>query len=56
MVTLKERTIKSLEWLITDAKWRYDEVKDAMDDGSTGGYSDELLEAIDVLEELKGRE
>ena len=51
---LKARAIKSLEWLVEDAKWRYDTDKYNMIDGSGGGYSEQLCEAIDVLKELKG--
>lgn len=50
----KQRIIKTLEWLVEDAKWRFNQCKDAMDDGSTGGYSDELTEATNLLKELKG--
>ena len=50
----KQRIIDTLEWLVKDARWRFDQCKDAMDDGSTGGYSDELTEAINLLKELKG--
>jgi hypothetical protein len=53
---LLRRAIESMEWMVEDMKWRFNEAKDAMGDGSTGGYSDELLQAIEVLEELKGRE
>lgn len=51
----KQRIIDTFEWLVEDAKWRFDECKDALDDGSTGGYSPELTEAIDLLKELKRR-
>ncbi len=50
---LKQRAIDSLEWLVADAKWRADDTKRNFEEGSQGGYSPELTEAIDVLEELK---
>lgn len=52
-MTLKQRTIESLKWLTEDAKWRFNQCKDTMDDGGVGGYSDELTEAIAVLKELE---
>ncbi len=50
----KERVIKSLTWLIEDAKYRYDDCKNNVDNGLGGGYSEELEEAIAVLKKLKG--
>ncbi len=50
---LKQRVIKSLGRLVADAKWRFDTDKNNLDEGSQGGYSDELTEAIAVLGELK---
>ena len=51
---LKQRVIKSLHWMVTQFKWQYDNENAALDDvGSQGGYSPELTEAIDLLEELK---
>ena len=50
---LKQRTINTLEWMITDMKWRYDENRGNLDEGSEGGYSDTINEATDVLRELK---
>jgi len=43
----KERIIKSLEWMVTYFKWQHENT------GIGGGYSPELREAIDLLEELK---
>lgn len=52
--SIKRRTIKSLEWMTTQFKWQHDnEVAAMSDEGSQGGYSPELQEAIDLLEELK---
>jgi len=50
---LRQRTIKTLEWMIADMKWRFDESRGSLDEGSSGGYSPELTEAINILEELK---
>ena len=47
------RVIKSMQWMIDDMKWRYDNNKGNLDEGSCGGYSPELTEAINTLEELK---
>lgn len=48
-----ERTIKSLEWLISDAKQRFDDCRGNLEEGSQGGYSEELNEAIYLLGCLK---
>ncbi len=50
---LKLRIIKTLDCFVKDAKWRFDTDKNNLDEGSQGGYSPELQEAIDLLEELK---
>lgn len=44
---VRERLIKTLEWMITDMKWRHDIT------GIEGNYSPELKEAMNLLEELK---
>ena len=51
---LKQRIIVSLTWLITDAKYRFDDCKNNVDNGLGGGYSPELTEAIAVLARIKG--
>ncbi|KKN39462.1 hypothetical protein LCGC14_0743330 [marine sediment metagenome] len=50
---LKARIIKTFEPIIEQAMWREDEVRNGMDSGSTGGYSHELTNAINLLEEIK---
>lgn len=50
---LQRRIIVSLRWLITDAQYRFDECRRNQEEGSQGGYSDELKEAIAVLNELE---
>ena len=48
--------VTSLDWLVTDAKWRADDIKRNVEEGSEGGYSPELTKAIGVLEELKEKQ
>ena len=45
---LKTRIINTLDWMTRDTKHRHDET------GIEGNYSPELLEAIEVLELLRG--
>jgi hypothetical protein len=52
-VPLKARAITSLSWLVAEAKHRFDDCKGNLDNGSGGGYSPELTEAIGLLEGLK---
>ena len=52
---LKQRVIKSLDWMTTQLAWQFDNEKRALgDEGSQGGYSTDLQEAKDLLKELKG--
>ena len=51
---VRQRIIETLDWLVKDATWRADETKLNFEEGSQGGYSPELQEAIDLLDELKG--
>ena len=48
-----QRIIKALEWMTADMKWRHNETKRNFEDGSEGGYSPELTEAISLLEEIR---
>ena len=50
---LKARVIKTLEWMTADMKWRADDTMRNTEEGSQGGYSPELQEGIDLLQELK---
>jgi len=50
---LERRITTSLRWLITDARYRFDECRRNEEAGSQGGYSDELTEAIAVLNQLE---
>ena len=47
------RVIETLSWMVSDMRWRFDESKNNLEPGSRGGYSPELTEAIELLEELK---
>lgn len=49
----RRRVIRSLSWLIEDAKYRHDDCKNNIENGSEGGYSPELIEVIELLDELK---
>lgn len=49
----RARVITTLTWLIADARYRFDECKNNLEDGSSGGYSPELTEAVELLDELK---
>ena len=50
----EQRAITALDWLVTDAKWKYDIDEDVLNDGIPGGYPDDLQDAINLLLELKG--
>ena len=50
---LRQRTIDTLDWMIADAKWRADDTKLNVEEGSQGGYSPLLQSAIDLLKELR---
>lgn len=56
MPKLRQRIIKSMNWMIKDIKYRADETKQNFEEGSQGGYSPELIEAMNVLDELKSGE
>lgn len=55
MITNK-RIIKTLEWIIAEAIWRFDQAENNINEGSQGGYGPKLKEAIELLEELKKQE
>ena len=42
-----------MTWMVADMTWRADETMRNTEPDSQGGYSHELQEAIDCLEELK---
>ena len=47
------RVIRTLSWMIEDMKHRFDDCRGNLDNGSEGGYSPELTEAIELLDELE---
>ena len=47
-----KRLLRSMRWVIKDLKWRFDESKSNLEEGSQGGYSDELKELIALEAEL----
>ena len=49
---LRQRVIKSLSWMVDDMRNRFDECRNNLELGSQGGYSEELTEAIDLLNYL----
>ncbi len=51
---LADQTIIALTWLTTDAKWRADETKLNVEEGSQGGYSLQLTAALNLLARWKG--
>ena len=44
---------ETLEWMITDIKWRADQTKGNLEEGSQGGYTEKLIKAINILKELQ---
>lgn len=50
---IRARAITSLSRLIADARHRFDDCRDNLDNGSEGGYGDSLTEDIGLLAELK---
>ena len=50
---LKQQTIESLEWMSADMKWRADDTKLNFEEGSQGGYSPDLIKAMELLERWK---
>jgi hypothetical protein len=49
----EQRAIMALGWLVPDAQNRFDECRNNLEEGSQGGYSPELTDAISLLDELK---
>ena len=50
---LRQRIIKSLDWMVKDLTWRADQTKGNFEECEKGGYSPELTEAKELLVELK---
>lgn len=53
LLNLRKKAFESLSWMVRDMIWRYNQIKGNLDEGSEGGYSPELQEAIKLLGELK---
>lgn len=49
----RQRVITTLSWMVADTKHRFDDCRNNLENGSEGGYSPELTEAIELLEDLK---
>lgn len=52
----KERLVNNLTWMITDMKYKNDELKGSLEEGSQGDYSPELKTAISLLEDIEKTE
>lgn len=52
----KKRLVDNLTWMITDMKYKADETKLNVEEGSEGGYSSELKEAMSLLEDIQKTE
>ena len=50
---LRQRILRSLRWLVRDCQYRFDDCKEQLQDEERGGYSDELKEAIALLQDLE---
>lgn len=54
--TEKKRLIESLAWMITDLQYKSNETKLNTEEGSEGGYSPELKDAMSLLEDVEKTE
>lgn len=50
---LRQRILRSLRWLVVDAQYRFNDCKDQLAPEGRGGYSPELKEAIQLLQDLE---
>lgn len=50
---VRERILRTLRWLVRDAEYRFNDVKQNLQPGSEGGYSPELKEALKLLRDLE---
>ncbi len=50
----KTSALKHFGWMTVHMKWKEDDINQNIEEGSQGGYSEELTEALEFLEELKG--
>lgn len=49
----KKRLVDNLTWMITDMQFKSDAEKRNFEEGSQGGYSSHLQEAMSLLEDIK---
>ncbi len=54
LLEVETEVIATLDWMITDMKWKADENRSNLEEGSKGGYSEELTKASLLLNRLKG--
>jgi hypothetical protein len=54
LANFETKALKHFGWMTTHMKWREDQINQNIEEGSQGGYSEELSGAIEFLEELKG--
>ncbi len=52
----KKNLVDTLSWMITDMKYKHDETHQNQEYGSQGGYSSELISAIELLDDIKKTE
>ena len=52
----KERLVKTLTWMITDMQYKSNASKLNTEEGSEGGYSPDLKEAMSLLEDIQKTE
>jgi len=53
----KQRIIDAFDWMTIQLKYQFDSQKNALgQEGSEGGYSPELTDAIELLEELRKKD
>lgn len=50
---LRQRILRSLRWLVRDVQYRFDDCKQQLTPEEQGGYSPELKEAIQLLQDLE---
>ena len=50
---LRERILQSLRWVVPELEHRFNDCKSNLEEGSEGGYSDELKELISLKQDLE---
>jgi len=49
----KKRLVDNLTWMITDLKWKANQTKLNIEEGSQGGYSPKLTSVVELLDSIK---